>query len=106
MICLSLSCNVFVTLIIILHLLNDERWSNRREYLVNHFGSERRYGAFVGLILFLFCPLAWSLQKAITGVMQNLANQGAKFSRTVKLAWDVFHYQTVLEINYSRLHLG
>jgi len=50
--------------------------------------------------------LICSLEKLITGVMHNLANQGAKFGQTVKLAWDVFHYQTVLEIRYSRLHLG
>jgi len=51
---------VIPLILAILHLLNDERWNNRREYLVNQFGSERRYGAFVGLILFIFCPLICS----------------------------------------------
>ena len=106
LICLSLSCNIFITLLVIFHLLNDQRWNNRRERLINLFGGERQYGAFVGLILFLFCPLICSLQKFITGVIQNMASSGAKFKQTIKLAWDVFHYQTVLDMKYSRLHLG
>ena len=105
-ICLSTASNTFVVLVILLLMLNDNRWSNFHHRLEDNLGGPVNYATMVGTIIFCCCPLIASVIKFITAIMQNYSQTNDGIAHVVAKAWSYFHFQTITDLNYSRLQFG